>query len=215
MIRDFAFRLGARPELKRAAGRLASDLLRSGETLAAASTTLDFLREELSKFEAAHKPSKTGRSSPNSYVKPALFISLSLTGLVCMLLAYQNQTFPFLRSNVSVRQPKAMEESESIPPASTGERFKREFVRYCHFQEERLRVLKEYVRGPQDIQAYNMFANDYNSRCSNFYFLDEDLKAVTEEVNARKQMLEADAMRILSTWPWHAASGTASAPPTK
>jgi hypothetical protein len=60
-----------------------------------------------------------------------------------------------------------------------------------------------------------MLANDYNSRCSNFYYLDEDSKIVTEEVKAKKQILEADALRILSTWPWHAASGNASTPTAK
>jgi hypothetical protein len=44
-----------------------------------------------------------------------------------------------------------------------------------------------------------MLANDYNSRCSNFYYLDEDLKLVTEEVKTKKQILQAE--RILSTWP--------------
>jgi hypothetical protein len=60
-----------------------------------------------------------------------------------------------------------------------------------------------------------MLANDYNSRCSNFYYLDEDLKIVTEEVKAKRQILEADAMRILSTWPWRAASGNATMPAVK
>jgi hypothetical protein len=60
-----------------------------------------------------------------------------------------------------------------------------------------------------------MLANDYNSRCSNFYYLDEDLKIVTEEVKAKRQILEADAMRILSTWLWRAASGNATMPAVK
>ena len=94
-------------------------------------------------------------------------------------------------------------EPEIVPPVGKGERFKLDFVRYCHFQEERLRVIKQDVQGTEDIQAFNMLANDYNSRCSNFYYLDEDLKTVTEEVKAKKQILEADALRILSTWPWH------------
>ena len=51
-----------------------------------------------------------------------------------------------------------------------------------------------------------MLANDYNSRCSNFYFLDEDLRIVKEEIKAKKEVLEADARQILATWPWHAAS---------
>jgi hypothetical protein len=58
-----------------------------------------------------------------------------------------------------------------------------------------------------------MLANDYNSRCSNFYYLDEDLKLVTEEVKTKKQILEAE--RILSIWPWHAAASSNAMPPGK
>ena len=115
-------------------------------------------------------------------------------------------SFSFSYLGTFTRQEVPKEEQSCFRPSSKGERFKRDFVRYCHFQEERLRVIKQHVRGPEDIQAYNMLANDYNSRCSNFYYLDEDLKIVTEEVKARKQVLEADAMRILSTWPWHSAA---------
>ncbi|WP_074816786.1 MULTISPECIES: hypothetical protein [Bradyrhizobium] len=214
LIRDFAFRLDARPESKGAASRLASDLLRFGETLPATPTTLDALREDLNRLEATNGPIQTGRSRPISYAKAALFIGLVLIATICTFLAYRNHNLLF-PSNAPVLQANFKEEQEAVPPASKGERFKREFVRYCHFQEERLRVLKQYVQGPLDIQAYNMFANDYNSRCSNFYFLDEDLRVVTEEVKARKQMLEADAMRILSTWPWHPATGTTSGPAAK
>lgn len=71
------------------------------------------------------------------------------------------------------------------------------------------------MNGPQDIQAFNILANDYNSRCSTFYYLDEDLKIVIEEVNTRKKILEADAKRILATWPWHSAYGRTLGPPTK
>ncbi len=117
---------------------------------------------------------------------------------------YLNLPPPPFKDAAALAVPK--EEPEVIPPVSKGEHFKRDFVRYCHFQEERLRVIKQQVQGREDIQAYNMLANDYNSRCSNFYYLDEDLRIVTEEVKAKKQILEADAVRILSTWPWHAAS---------
>jgi hypothetical protein len=85
------------------------------------------------------------------------------------------------------------------------------FVRYCRFQEERLRVIKQHVQGVQDIRAYNALANDYNSRCADFLHLDEDLKAVMDELNAMQPSLGADAMRILSSWPWRAASGTTEA----
>ena len=107
------------------------------------------------------------------------------------------------------QQPKT--EQELLPPVGNGQRFSREYVRYCHFQEERLRVVKQQVRGPEDIRAYNALANDYNSRCSDFFYQDEDLRLVREEVIAKRQLLEADAERILSTWPWHTKMGGAPA----
>ena len=65
------------------------------------------------------------------------------------------------------------------------------------------------------MRAYDVLANDYNSRCSDFYYLDKDLEIVMDELNAKKKILEADAMRILATWPWHAAVSNAAVPPIK
>ncbi|WKA30612.1 hypothetical protein [Bradyrhizobium roseum] len=108
--------------------------------------------------------------------------------------------------------PQANAEPELLPPAGNGQRFTREYVRYCHFQEERLRVVKQRVRAPEDVRAYNALATDYNSRCANFFYQDEDLRLVKEEVIAKRKLLEADAERILSTWPWR--KDAAAAPPT-
>ena len=212
-MRSFASHLQAHPGSANAAFRLVSDLLRFGEALPAAPAILDNLRGDVSRLATKTSPStnKPNRSIP--YAKVA-FLILPVV-MVSPLLGYRyfNPTFqPF---QLFARHEVPKEEPEIIPPASKGERFKREFVRYCHFQEERLRALKQHVRGPEDIQAYNMLANDYNSRCANFYYLDEDLRVVKEEIKARKEVLEADAKRILSTWPWHAASPNASTPPVK
>jgi hypothetical protein len=98
-----------------------------------------------------------------------------------------------------------------LPPVGKGQRFAQEYVRYCHFQEERLRVIKQQVRGAEDIRAYNALANDYNSRCSDFFYQDEDLRLVKEEVIAKRTLLEADAGRILATWPWRTKAGGAPA----
>ena len=107
--------------------------------------------------------------------------------------------------------PEPKTEPELLPPVGKGQRFPREQVRYCHFQEERLRVIKQLVRGPEDIRAFNALATDYNSRCSDFFYQDEDLRLVREEVIAKQRLLEADAERILSTWPWRKNAGDASA----
>ncbi len=181
--------------------------------MSAIPATLDTLRDGLSKFESTRGPTDLSRII--SYAKAALFVILTSIVIFCAFLAYKYLSPDSARLTAAAPQLVPKQEPEAIPPASTGERFKREFVRYCHFQEERLRVLKQHVQGPQDIQAYNMLANDYNSRCSNFYYLDDDLKVVKEEVNGRRQILQADAMRILSTWPWHATAGTTSGPAVK
>ena len=214
LARDFVFRLDTRPEFAKAATRMMADLLLAGETLPATPAILDILRHDLRELEARNGPATASGSRATSYLKMALFIIFVPVLIFAAFLTYQylNARTPLA---ASAPQSDAKPNPEAIPPAGKGERFKLDFVRYCHFQEERLRVIKQHVRGPEDIQAFNMLANDYNSRCSNFYYLDEDLRSVTEEVKAKKQMLEADAMRILSTWPWHATSDNTSPPAVK
>jgi hypothetical protein len=95
--------------------------------------------------------------------------------------------------------------AETMPPVGTGQHLALEGVRYCHFQEERLRIVKNEVRGPEDARAYNLLIIDYNSRCSDFFYKDDDLERVLAEVNEKKPLLEADAKRIMSTWPGHLA----------
>jgi hypothetical protein len=213
-IRGFAFQLHAQPESANAASILISELLRFGETLPAPPAVLDILRDDLSKLRTKTSPATNHSKRPVPYAKTVVFIIL-LAVIISAFIAVGHFNPSYSPIRIFARQEVAKEEREVIPPASKGERFTRDFVRYCHFQEERLRVIKQHVRGAEDIQAYNMLANDYNARCSNFYYLDEDLKIVKEEVRAKKQVLEADAQRILSTWPWHAASPNASAAPAK
>ena len=91
--------------------------------------------------------------------------------------------------------------AETVPPVGTGQHLALDGVRYCHFQQERLRFIKGQVQGPEEARAYNLLIVDYNSRCSDFFYRDDDLKLVTAEVSDNKNVLEADAKRIMSTWP--------------
>jgi hypothetical protein len=77
-------------------------------------------------------------------------------------------------------------------------------VRYCHFQAERLKTVKQLAQGPEDARAYNLLVVDYNARCSDFLYQSQDLVSVVAEVGANKSKIEADARRIISTWPGHA-----------
>jgi hypothetical protein len=96
---------------------------------------------------------------------------------------------------------------ETKPQVGTGQHLALDGVRYCHFQQERLRMVKQDVRGPEDARAYNLLIVDYNSRCSDFFYRDDDLKLVRAEVSAKKDLLAADAKSITSTWPGRVAEG--------
>jgi hypothetical protein len=95
--------------------------------------------------------------------------------------------------------------AQTMPPVGTGQHLEKDALRYCHFQKERLRFIKELTKGPEDARSYNLLIVDYNSRCSDFFYKDEDLKQVSAEVNATGASLQAEAKQIVSTWPGHEA----------
>jgi hypothetical protein len=68
-------------------------------------------------------------------------------------------------------------------------------------------MVKQEVRGPEDARVYNLLIVDYNSRCSDFFYRDDDLNLVRAEVSAKKELLAADAKSITSTWPGRMAEG--------
>ncbi len=146
------------------------------------------------------------------HLRKGMLAAAALLAMLGLLVAYWTLDLEATSSVASApNSPQPKTEPELLPPVGKGQRLSREYVRYCHFQEERLRVVKQQVRGPEDIRAYNALANDYNSRCSDFFYQDEDLRLVKEEVEAKRKLLEADAERILSTWPWHKSAGGAPA----
>lgn len=95
--------------------------------------------------------------------------------------------------------------AETVPPVGTGQHLALDGVRYCHFQQERLQLIKGQVQGSEEARAYNVLIMDYNSRCSDYFYRDEDLKLVLAEVTASRNLLDADAKRIMSTWPGRTA----------
>jgi hypothetical protein len=120
-IRDFAFHLHARAEFAGAATRMISDLLRFGKTQPAPPTVLDILRD-------------------------AAFTAVVPIVTLSAFLAYRHLNLPLSSSRDTAALAVPKEEREVIPPISKGEHFKRAFVRYCHFQEGRLRVIKQHVQ---------------------------------------------------------------------
>jgi hypothetical protein len=223
LTRSLALRLGDKPKSATAATRLIAGLIRHGESVSADPAILDTLGDDLNRIDHQHRAALPANNPiAQRFGRRTLWIGSALVGVLCIFAAYRTfntQTFdaaglPHLApaSDPPAVPVPTLSEPEIVPPVGKGQRFQLNYVRYCHFQEERLRVIKQHVQGPDDIRAFNVLANDYNSRCSDFFYLDDDLKIVKDEVNAKRKMLEADAKRILANWPWRAAGGSAAAP---
>jgi hypothetical protein len=139
---------------------------------------------------------------------------LVLSGVLCAVRGIDVKTMPPFWLDTgqkpSSEQGANATAPEIMPPVLRGEHFSQGNVRYCRFQEERLRLIKEEVQGPEDVGAFNLLAVDYNSRCSDFFYQESDLKIVMAEVIANKSLLEADAKRIVSAWPWHGSPDPAT-----
>jgi hypothetical protein len=213
LTRDLAIRLGGSKATARAACRLIGGLIAHGESVPADPAILDALRDDLVQIERRH-PGAMPKKRLLRIARRSALAGLALAAVAGVFLGYRN--FDALRSLARTWDRSVLRsEREIVPPVGKGQHFARASVRYCHFQEERLRVIKEDLHGVEDFRAYNVLANDYNSRCSDFFYQDEDLKIVEQEVDANKKVLDADARRILAGWPWHAAAGDAPAPPVK
>ena len=136
----------------------------------------DMQRAALNGIEPDRDPAVPVESRGFRHAKKAMLVAAALLAMLGILAAYW--TFDPGAASVALApnpsQPNAA--PELLPPVGKGQRFSREYVRYCHFQEERLRVIKQQVRGPEDIRAYNALANDYNSRCADFFYQDDDLR---------------------------------------
>jgi len=177
---------------------------------------LDLLRADLATLKGLHdEQSGVGRGRSVKKVTVALFGTIIFLLIGVLSFGYLNDRFSATAVNGPTPVPAAPRDRELLPAAGTGQRYPREHVRYCHYQEERLRIVKQHVRGQEDIRAYNALANDYNSRCSDYLYQIEDFDAVRQEVSAKRKMLEEDALKILATWSWRIVSPTQTERPSK
>jgi len=221
ILRDFAQRLGDRPEAAKAAVRLLAGMVRHAERTSADPVMLTSLRDGLSYIEQTHQMTvRTGSRLLERYGKRLAFACGTLVGAAFCLAAYRY--FDTTSALSLIQGPRrAVEQSfpipgrELVPAVGKEQHLALDYIRYCRFQEERLRIIKGLVQGADDVKAFNALATDYNSRCGNFYYLDDDLKMVMDELGTKHEALEADAKRIVAAWPWRAATSNAPAPAAK
>ena len=218
LIRDFAIRLSDRPQAAEAVVRLITGLIEYGETVSAAPHSLNALRNNLSFMKSfiALEPVETGNASQVAIrEKPensrrSLRIGLAVAAVfasaacgAALYFNFDNVLLYWPKSFADVLTPSALltSKGETMPPVGTGQHLTIDGVRYCHFQQERLRTIKQAVQGPEDTRAYNLLIVDYNSRCSDYFFRDDDVKIVLAELASRRKLLESEANEMMSAWP--------------
>jgi hypothetical protein len=89
---------------------------------------------------------------------------------------------------------------ETKPPLGSGNLLSQSNIRYCGYQEERLKAINKDLRNSQEVSAFNAVIDDYNSRCGNFKYRGDDLQIVTAEVSKKSEDLAAEGRNILSGW---------------
>jgi hypothetical protein len=89
-------------------------------------------------------------------------------------------------------------DEEIAPAVGTQQRLSLANLRYCRFQEERLRLVKPKAKTPGQIRAFNLLVVDYNSRCSDILFRHDDDAIVRIDIARNQQQLAAEAEQILA-----------------
>jgi peptidoglycan hydrolase-like protein with peptidoglycan-binding domain len=98
--------------------------------------------------------------------------------------------FPAQRSQLPIDEP----------PVGTGNMLSQANIRYCLYQKERMKVMGNELRGAEEVATFNTVVGDYNSRCGNFRYRENDLRVVTDEVNEKSEVLAAEGRDIVAGW---------------
>jgi hypothetical protein len=211
LVRDLAIHLSDNVGDAEAAAALLSGLIHYGEKVSLPPSILDTLRDDLRLIKSEHdigesRPPKPGRKMP---VRLAYFALAAFCAIALYLGFDKAHWWPNIFAGPGAEIGSMAAEAEVIPAVGGGQQYSLGNVRYCHFQEERLRIVKQGAHGPEDIKAFNTLVVDYNSRCSDFFYRDRDVATVEAEIAANRQRLAAEAERIMSTWPGHTPTASA------
>ena len=180
----------------------------------------DLFDDDLGLIDAKTHPPQSSRSadltqSPGLHPRRMrLLAGLALASVLCAAGVYfgARTLWPPPSSGTAAATVREGSEVEIMPAVGAGQHLELGGVRYCKFQEARLLLIKPDVHGTEDTRRFNQLAQDYNSRCADFFYRDSDLAIVKAEMAQNSQRLAADAKRVLSTWP---GRDSAAATPAK
>lgn len=226
-IRTLARRLAGQAGGRSAAVMLLQGLRGQAPQTTAPASVLERLEDDLRQLRAPARKAKA--RSRTSGRKVPFYVAGALLSAACLALLFFGfekprllltdtfaKSFP-LPSAVAPEQKAGAEDpasktkvaetkvaptgaEETPPEVGTGQRLSLDNLRYCRFQEERLRLIKPKVQNAEDTRAFNLLAVDYNSRCSDFLYRDGDAVAVAAELNSNRDRLAKEADQIVAAW---------------
>lgn len=89
---------------------------------------------------------------------------------------------------------------ETKPPLGSTNVLSQANIRYCQYQKERFKAIEKDLRNKDEMNAFTVVVDDYNSRCATSRYQEADLQIVTAEVKAKSETLAAEGRNILSGW---------------
>lgn len=89
--------------------------------------------------------------------------------------------------------PPAEDLSESRPVQGTGMRLSSAEVRYCVFEKVRVTKMRSLASTNRQIDRFNEFVQDYNSRCGNFQYVPWTRDVAEKQARERDAELSAEA----------------------
>jgi hypothetical protein len=90
--------------------------------------------------------------------------------------------------------------SEAMPPVGSGLSLSRSNIRYCSYQDIRLEAARSIITTESQRQGFNTGIDDYNSRCSQYRYLQNDKNAVDTELPGKRYALDAEGRALAATW---------------
>lgn len=90
--------------------------------------------------------------------------------------------------------------SEVKPLIGSGSLLGRSSIRYCRFQKARLESIEGDLRSSFETEEFNKLADDYNARCANFRYYENDLRVVEAQARDRAAIISQEGRSIAATW---------------
>ncbi len=101
--------------------------------------------------------------------------------------------------------PDVSRPSEEKPPVGAGNVFGWAQIRYCLSENIRIEAMRKLIANTseREVNSFNSFVSDYNSRCKSFRYRRGTLNSVREEVEARRGSLAFQGKQRIAKWRQH------------